>query len=165
MNRTPAFTRAVALAEASGAAMHIGLFAYHETLEALGQLDPERTRQAREAFLAGHEQWLAGQVAGLLDQGLRVTSEVVCSEHPAEDICARALPADLLIKDVQPPEDTQLAIATPLDLQLLPASAAGDGRQQPRRAGQHHRRDALPPAVQPACRPPAVTLARCSRRR
>lgn len=121
MERTPAFERAVALAKASGATLHIGLFAFHETLEAIGQLDGEKMQQARDGFLASHEAWLAQEVATLQGSGLQVSSEVVWSKHPAEEILAhvQALKADLLIKDVHPEPTMQRAIATPLDLQLL----------------------------------------------
>ena len=121
MNRTPAFERAVALTKASGANLHIAQFAYHETLDALGQLDREKMQQARDAFLASHEAWLADEVAGLQRLGLQVTSEVVWSEHPAEDILSRAqaMRPDMLIKDVHPEAAMQRAIVTPLDLQLL----------------------------------------------
>lgn len=121
MKRTAAFERAVALAKASGAALHIGVFAYHETLDALGNLDQGKMQEARDSYLASHEKWLAEEVSTLQGLGLQVTGEVVWSKHPAEDILSQveAVPADMLIKDVRPEPSMPRAIATPLDLQLL----------------------------------------------
>lgn len=121
MSRTPAFDRAVALAKSSGASLHVVSFAYLESIAALGRFNQEGMEQARSAYVTQQQERLEAEVAPLRSEGLQVNAEVVWSKHPAEDILAlvQKLPADLLIKDVQPEPESKRAFATPLDWQLL----------------------------------------------
>lgn len=121
MSRTPAFERAVALAKASGAALHIGLFIYEETLATFGHFNPEGMQQAREAYVAGQHEWLEEEAVILRSQGMKVTTEVIWTKNAAEEILAHVqeLPADMLIKDAHPESAIKRAFITPLDWQLL----------------------------------------------
>lgn len=121
MCRTPAFERAVALAKVSGAALHMALFTYMETLAAVGRFNPEGMKQAMDSYLAGHHEWLEEESSILRSQGLQVTTEVVWTKRPAEEIIrhVREVPVDMLIKDVRPESAVMRAFVTPLDWHLL----------------------------------------------
>ncbi|MDV7209738.1 universal stress protein [Azotobacter beijerinckii] len=121
MCRTPAFERAVALARVSGAPLHMAVFTHVETLAAVGRINPEGMKQAVDSYLAGHREWLEEEASILRSQGLEVTTEVVWTKHPAEEIIdhVRQMPAGMLIKDVRPESAVMRAFVTPLDWQLL----------------------------------------------
>ncbi|WP_349570355.1 universal stress protein [Azotobacter salinestris] len=121
MCRTPAFERAAALARVSGAALHMALFTYVETLAAVGRFNPEGMKEAVDSYLGGHREWLEEEASILRSQGLQVTTEVVWTKHPAEEIITHVqeMPVDLLIKDVRPESAVMRAFVTPQDWQLL----------------------------------------------
>lgn len=121
MCRTPAFERAAALAKVSGAPLHMALFTHVETLAAVGRFNPEGMKQAVDSYLAGHREWLEEEASILREQGLQVTTEVVWSKRPEEEIIThvREMPVDLVIKDVRPESAVMRAFVTPLDWQLL----------------------------------------------
>ena len=58
MVRTPAFDRAMALAQATGAALHIVAFDYVQALAVAGLFDHDAMAQAREGYLQVHRHWL-----------------------------------------------------------------------------------------------------------
>lgn len=121
MRRSPAFERALALAGASGATLHIVIFLHPANLES-GWLTPqEAPQEIREAYVQRHREWLDEQAASARRQGLQVSSEVAWVEHPLQDIIlhVKEARADLLIKDVQHESALHRAFATPLDWQLL----------------------------------------------
>lgn len=120
-SRTPAFERAVALAKAYGADLHIICFVYTETIAAMSRIDREGTEQARAAYVAVQNEWLQEESLILSSHGLQVSAEAFWSKHPLDEILeqVRKLPADLVIKDVQPEPAIKRAFATPLDWQLL----------------------------------------------
>lgn len=120
-SRSPAFERAVALAKTSGANLHIALFVYTETIAAMSRIDREGMEQARSAYVAVQHEWLQEEVVILRSQGLQASAEVVWCKHPLEEILThvQTLPADLLIKDINPETAIKRAFITPLDWQLL----------------------------------------------
>lgn len=121
MCRTPAFERAVALAKASGAALHMGLFTHVETLSTVGALNPEGMKQAVDNYLASYREWLEEEASILREQDLKVTTEVVWAKRPADEIIMHAqnMPVDMVIKDVRPEPAVMRAFVTPQDWQLL----------------------------------------------
>ncbi len=121
MCRTPAFERAVALAKVGHAPLHMAMFTHVETLAAVGRLNPEGMKQAVDSYLAGHREWLEEEASILRSQGLQVTTEVVWTKHPAEEIIkhVQQMPVGMLIKDVRPESAIMRAFVTPLDWQLL----------------------------------------------
>jgi len=121
MIRTPAFDRARALAEATGAALHIVAFDYVQALAVAGLFDHDAMAQAREGYLQVHRHWLEQQARFQAGSGGQVTSEVVWARatpaHMLEYI--NDYRADLVIKDAHHVPALNRAFHRPLDWLLL----------------------------------------------
>lgn len=119
MRHSAALQRAAALAEASGAALHIA--AIVEPSAGLSLLDREAREQARDQYLQHYREWLADEAGLLRSKGITATTEVLWTHQPLEEIHQHVLEMqpDLLIKDVQHEPALKRAFATPLDWHLL----------------------------------------------
>ncbi|EZP30941.1 universal stress protein [Pseudomonas sp. RIT288] len=121
MTRTPAFDRAVALAQATGAALHMVGFDSVPALAVAGLFDLEAMAQAREGYLLMHRHWLEQQARFLAGSGVRVSSEVVWAKatptHMLDYI--NDYRADLVIKDTHHVPALNRAFHRPLDWLLL----------------------------------------------
>jgi universal stress protein E len=126
MTRTPAFDRAVALAQATGAALHMVGFDSVPALAVAGLFDLEAMAQAREGYLQMHRHWLEQQARFLAGSGVRVSSEVVWAKatptHMLDYI--NDYRADLVIKDTHHVPALNRAFHRPLDWLLLRDSPA-----------------------------------------
>ncbi len=114
---SPAFTRAVALARATGATLHVASFVdYPPTLLERGTLELDRPD-----YLNVHRELLRALVEPLQAEGLPVSSQAVWSEHRLQDIleCVGQLDPHLVIKDVHQEPAIKRAFITPLDWRLL----------------------------------------------
>jgi universal stress protein E len=111
-----ALQRAMALAQASGAALHIAAF-----VAALPVFDENFEQVPWQSLLNQRRQWLQEQTADLASQGITVTIEVVFSDDPLEEILVHVaqMQPDMLIKDVQHVAALKRAFITPLDCHLL----------------------------------------------
>lgn len=114
-----ALQRAGALAEASGAALHIMAFVKPQVGFAL--LDSGLQEQTRAASLDKHGHWLQDKAGLLRRKGIEVTSEALWTDAPLEEILyyVEEMQPDLLIKDVQHEPALKRVFATPLDWHLL----------------------------------------------
>lgn len=119
MRDSAALQRASALAEASGAALHIAAFV--EPSGSFALLDKSAREQVREGYLQDCREWLVGVAALLRSKGITVTSEVVSTSDTLKDILqyVAEMQPDLLIKDVQHESALKRAFITPLDGHLL----------------------------------------------
>lgn len=119
MHHGAALQRAIALAEHSGAALHI--LALVEPLSAWALLDRDVQQRLHNDHLQALNNWLKDETGLLHSKGLTATFEILSSDQPLEEILqhARELPADLLIKDLQHESALKRAFVTPLDWQLL----------------------------------------------
>jgi universal stress protein E len=116
MRHTAALQRAAALAQASGAALHIAAF-----IEPLSRYDNNFQELPPESQLAEHRQWLQQQATRLSSKGIKVTTEAIFSNEPLTEILLHVaqMQPDVLIKDVQPESALKRAFITPLDWHLL----------------------------------------------
>lgn len=119
MRHSPALQRAAALAQACGATLHILVLL--EPVTALTLLAPSIQEQTREYYLQAQRAWLKDEAGLLRSKGLQVTTEVLWSKQPLQDILqqAQAQRAELLIKDLQHEPALKRAFITPLDWHLL----------------------------------------------
>jgi universal stress protein E len=116
MRHYQALQRAVALAEASGAALHIAAF-----VDSLPVFDQNLAPVPRESLLDKRRQWLQAETAALVSKGIQVTIEVLFSDDPLAEILLHVeqMQPDMLIKDVQQESVLKRAFITPLDCHLL----------------------------------------------
>jgi universal stress protein E len=124
MRHSPALQRAAALAQASGAALHIAAFV--EPFPTLRLLDKSIQEQTRESYLKEHRDWLQDEAALLRSRGINVTVEAVWTTDTLREILLHVaeMRPDLLIKDVQHEALLKRAFVTPLDWHLLRESSA-----------------------------------------
>lgn len=121
MTRTPAFDRAQALAQASGALLHIVAFDYVQALAVAGLFDHKAMAQAREGYLQVHRQWLEQQARFERGSGVQVTTEVVWAKSTPAHVLeyVNDFHADLVIKDAHHVPALDRAFHQPLDCLLL----------------------------------------------
>lgn len=121
MTRTPAFDRAQALAQASGALLHIVAFDYVQALAVAGLFDHKAMAQAREGYLQVHRQWLEQQARFERGSGVQVTTEVVWAKSTPAHVLeyVNDFHADLVIKDAHHVPALDRAFHQPLDWLLL----------------------------------------------
>lgn len=115
---SPAMRRAVHLARATGAELYVYLFEHSVAIDALGRVNREVARLAREGFVRERESWLEEAVAPLaadLAIGTGVVWGAPAHRHVLD--CIRELKPDLVIKDVHA-EPSRLRPA-PVDWKLL----------------------------------------------
>lgn len=117
MRHSPAMQRALAIAEATGAALHITLFI--EDVDVLGLMSGGEA--ARRQLQDEHRKWLADEADVMRRNGTDVTSEVVLTRTVFEDILehVKQLKPDLVIKDVHHESLLKRVFITPLDWHLL----------------------------------------------
>lgn len=116
LHRYEGLYRAAALAQASGAALHISAF-----IEALPLFDERFGEVTRESYLQEHFRWITDEAALLRGKGLTVTTEVIWCERQLEEILQHVveMQPDMVIKDVQHEPAFKRAFITPLDWHLL----------------------------------------------
>ena len=128
MKRTPAFGRAVALAQAAGSRLHIVMVDYNRAIEAASLLDRHDAAQAREGWMQIRRHWLSTEAESLRSNGLAGTAitidikvDVIWAHVPRDGMVAYAneLSPDLVIKDVRHEPLLKRAWLTPLDWHLL----------------------------------------------
>jgi len=122
LRRTPAFERAVWLARASGAALHIALFDRDPLISAAALVtDTRHTEAAIAQWLEPRRQWLHAQTDDLIAKGLNVTSEAVWSRPSQHAILQHVdeFKPDLVVKDVHYEPLLRRVLIAPLDWQLL----------------------------------------------
>lgn len=119
MRHSAALQRASALAEASGAALHIAAFI--EPFVSFVLLDKNAREQIRERYLQEYRAWLADETGLMRSKGITVTSEVAWTGETLKEILQHVteMQPDLLIKDVQHEPAFKRAFITPLDWHLL----------------------------------------------
>jgi universal stress protein E len=116
MRHTPALQRAVAIAEATGAALHITVF-----IEDNGILGLTTGVRLREACQQENEKWLKDEAELIRDRGIRLSTEVLITRNALQEILRHVaeMQADLVIKDVQHESALKRVFITPLDWHLL----------------------------------------------
>ncbi|MCS3471582.1 universal stress protein E [Pseudomonas sp. JUb42] len=121
MERTPAFDRALALAKAQAAALHIVAFVYVEALATAGLVNDQALHEIKEGYLAGHREWLEQQAVAMRHSGVQVTQEVVWVRRPFDEIMEhiREMKPSLVIKDLERQSWLSRVMFTSLDERLL----------------------------------------------
>jgi universal stress protein E len=116
LRHTAALQRAAALAQASGAALHIAVF-----VEPLARYDNNFQQLPPDGQLDEHRQWLQEQATRLSNQGIQVTTEAIFSNDPLTEILLHVaqMQPDMLIKDAQHESALKRVFITPLDWHLL----------------------------------------------
>jgi len=117
LRHTPAMERAVAIARATDAALHIAIFL--EEGDLLGRMtggSALRQSMEQEAWT-----WLRDEAGQLRHDGLEVTCEVHLSRHVIKDMLEHVdeMQPDLVIKDVHHESAVRRVFLTPPDWQLL----------------------------------------------
>ncbi|SDY40566.1 universal stress protein [Pseudomonas sp. NFIX28] len=114
-----ALPRAVALAKASGAVLHVRVFA--EPAPVVHLWEEKIDEAGYQRYARRHRRWVAEQTRQLDDQGVQATVEVLFTTHPLLDILktVEELKPDLLIKDVTLEPQLKRVFVTPLDCHLL----------------------------------------------
>lgn len=117
MRHSPAMQRAQAIADATGAALHITLFI--EDVDILGLMSGGEA--LRKQLQDEHRKWLADEADVMRRSGIDVTSEVVLTRTVYEDMLeqVKRLQPDLVIKDVHHESLLKRVFITPLDWHLL----------------------------------------------
>lgn len=117
MRHTPALERAVAIAEATGAALHITVFI--EDSHLLGLMSTGT--RFREVCQQENEKWLKDEADLIRGRGIAVSTEVLITHNALQEILRHVteMPADLVIKDVQHESALKRVFITPLDWHLL----------------------------------------------
>ncbi|KSW22135.1 MULTISPECIES: universal stress protein [Pseudomonas] len=115
---SPGLQRALALASACNAALHVlvyvGPFATF-------LLDRKVMEQARESLVQAQRKAWEGECAALRGRGLEVTASVVAADNLREEMLQdiRELQPDMVIKDVRHESALKRSFVTPLDWHLL----------------------------------------------
>lgn len=121
MKATPALHRAMALATATGASLHLVAFDYLPDLATAALIDSDAQDQIRKGYLERHRKWLDTQAGHLRQGGIQVTVEVLWGQDALTEalVHARELPATLLIKDLEVESTIKRALFTTRDIKLL----------------------------------------------
>ena len=117
MRHTPALERAVALAKATGAGLHIAVFI--EDVDILGLMSGDEN--FREICQQENQKWLQDEAQLIRGNGITVTTEVVLARDVLQGILQHVtdLKPDLVIKDVHHESALKRVFVTPLDWHLL----------------------------------------------
>lgn len=118
---TPAMLRAIHLARATGASLHLGLYEHSAAISAVGLVDREVMALAHRAYVEEREHWLESVARELCDEGVEARAEVDLRTPAHDAICARVLEMrpDLVVKDAHHERALARVLFTPLDWQLL----------------------------------------------
>lgn len=121
MQRTPAFKRAVAMAEACHCGLRILAVDYIRVLEVLGFFNQEILATLRDSYLQTHRRWLEDEAAYERKRGLDCSVHVMWSDRVAEEVshCLASMQPAMLIKDVHHESVLKRVFSTPLDWHLL----------------------------------------------
>lgn len=121
MKRTPAFERAAALAQATGATLHIVAFDYLDGLASAGLIHDRMLDEMRDSYLPLHREWLEEQADLIRIEGLMVTTEVMWVTRPLTEILEhlREIRPSMVIKDLEHESWLKRVMFTPLDVRLL----------------------------------------------
>lgn len=117
MRHTPALERAVAIAQATGAALHITVFIEDSHLLGLKSAGA----RFREACQQENEKWLKDEADLIGARGVMVSTEVLVTRTALQEILRHVaeMQPDLVIKDVQHESALKRVFITPLDWHLL----------------------------------------------
>ncbi|EXF94468.1 universal stress protein [Pseudomonas fluorescens HK44] len=119
LHQSPALLRAVALAKASGAVLHVCAFV--EPVPIVHLWDEKVDEAAFQSYLRRYRRWMSEEIQRLSGEGLKVSMEVVFTTHPLLDILKHVeeFKPDLLIKDATLEPVLKRVFITPLDCHLL----------------------------------------------
>jgi hypothetical protein len=111
--------RAVALAKACGAVLHVCAFV--EPVPIVHLWEEKVDEAAFQSYLRRYRRWMSEEIQRLSGEGLKVTVEVVFTTHPLLDILKHVeeFKPDLLIKDATLEPVLKRVFITPLDCHLL----------------------------------------------
>ncbi|MHC8338844.1 universal stress protein [Pseudomonas sp. HLT2-19-2] len=117
MRHTPALQRAVAIAEATGAALHITVFI--EDFDFMGLISG--SGKFRETCQQENQKWLKDEADLIRGSGIKVSTEVLVTRNALQEILRHVeeMQPDLVIKDVQHESALKRVFITPLDWHLL----------------------------------------------
>ena len=104
MQQSAATRRAVELCRRSGAQLHLLMVAFDIRIDAVAELvDPEVSRLAQQRYIELRLQWLAQWCAGLVEQKLSASCEVVWARKVHEAVLAKIAERspDLVVKDLR----------------------------------------------------------------
>lgn len=121
MERTPAFDRALALAKAQDAALHIVAFDHVEALAMAGLVNEQALGEMKEGYLMRHREWLGQQAVAMRKSGVHITHEVSWVTRPMDEIMVhiREMKPSMVIKDVEHSSWLTRAMFTSTDERLL----------------------------------------------
>ncbi|SKA83943.1 universal stress protein E [Pseudomonas extremaustralis] len=116
---SPALLRAVALAKACGATLHVRAFI--EPTPIIHLWEEHVDESVFQDYLRRYRYWLTEELQRHGGNGLKVTVELVFTTHPMLDILRTIadLNPDLVIKDIKAEPMLKRVFITPLDCQLL----------------------------------------------
>lgn len=119
LHPSPAMSRAVALAQACKALLHVRLFA--EPVPVVHVWEEKLDDAHYQRYLRRYRRWVDDEVQRLSGLGIEATVEVVFTTHALLDIlrAVEDLKPDLLIKDVTLEPVLKRVFVTPLDCHLL----------------------------------------------
>ena len=114
-----AVQRATALAQASGAMLHI--LTFFEPTTSMRRLDQVDQALLRESALQECRHWVEQLAEQVRAKGIQVYAEAICSDDPLEEILIQVAEQkpDLVIKGAQSDSELLRAFVTPLDYHLL----------------------------------------------
>ena len=117
MRHTPALERAAAIAEATGAALHITVFIEDSSLLGLKSAGAH----FREICQQENETWLKDEADLIRGRGVMVSTEVLVTRTALQEILRHVaeMRPDVVIKDVQHESALKRVFITPLDWHLL----------------------------------------------
>ena len=139
---TPALERAVELARASGAALHLCVFEYDSSVAlAAARVGAEVAAHVRHDIVRDSQERLERLALSLAGKGNVIECDVVWSPDEADAVLAKALDIDaqLVVKDAHHESALRRTIFTPLDwklMRLLPCElmlVGPDLRSKPKR--------------------------------
>lgn len=121
MEKTPAFDRALALAKAQDAPLHIVAFDYVEGLATAGLVNAQALHEMKTGYVSRHREWLEQQAMPMRHSGIQVTTEVNWVVKPLEEIRAHVqeMNPSMVIKDLEHVSWLTRAMFTTLDERLL----------------------------------------------
>jgi len=121
MLRTPAYDRAVALAQATDSKLHIVTIGCNHLLEYASRSSLHDSTKAKEGWLQIQQQWLIAQSETLKPRGIEVSSNAVWTLSPREEMVeyANEFKPDLIVKDVRHEAFIRRPWLTPSDWHLL----------------------------------------------
>lgn len=118
---TPAFQRAVYLARATGAQLHVLVFCNDPMIDALGSVNAPLMERTRKAYMDEQQQAMHALTDPLVGEGIVTYLELVWEPPFADVVLSRivALQPDLVVKDVQPEPLLQRILLGGLDWDLV----------------------------------------------